>query len=441
MPVALAVLFLGTGCPATGDEVRPPQNQFYFPTGMDVAPDESTLFVANANSDLRFDSGTILALSLDRVGAILSDWLATGRVPADRDCEQDLMIPYTLVCNEAQVIPGDPVSAVRIGNFATDLAVQELASGDLRLFAAVRGDPSVTWADWDGSNLRCGGSGDYPECDDQHRLTQLLEDETLSRIPREPFGVYVDSGNGYAIITHLTGGAVSLVDAPPDGDSPILADALGELFAADPVNGVRGAVGAAGRLPGTPEDRIYVTSQTEARVQTLVVARSPGARPRLVAADFFFLNRVLPSSDGRDITFSGDGNRAYVINRNPPMLHILDTSLDEVGVPRNEFLAGVELCRQASHLQLVDAGRGERVYVACFGNGQVWSIDPRGAVVDAIIEVGRGPQAMAASPSRSVLFVSNFLEDTVAVVDLTPESATENRVVLRLGRARQLGGE
>jgi hypothetical protein len=123
------------------------------------------------------------------------------------------------------------------------------------------------------------------------------------------------------------------------------------------------------------------------------------------------------------------------------MLHILDTSLDEVGVPRNEFLAGVELCRQASHLQLVDAGRGERVYVACFGNGQVWSIDPRGAVVDAIIEVGRGPQAMAASPSRSVLFVSNFLEDTVAVVDLTPESATENRVVLRLGRARQLGGE
>jgi len=436
-PLALGLaLSCLAGCPASGEEVAPPARQLYFPTGMDVAPDQSVLFVASANSDLRYDSGTVAVLSLPEIDEIVAGWLTSGQVPSGRDCQQDLMIPYTLVCDEEEVVLPD--ASVRIGNFATDLAVQDLSGDDdLRLFIAVRGDPSLTWVDWDGQDLACGGDGDYPECDDQHRLTQLRGDEDLSGLPDEPFSLFVDSGNGYAVITHLTTGAVSLADAPPDGAPPVLSDALGNLFAPDPNTNVRGAVGAAGRLPGTPNDRIYVTSRTESRVQTLLVSRPPGELPSLVPAEYFFLNRVLPSNDGRDITFSSDGQRAYIVNRNPPMLHIIDTSLGELGVPRNEFLAGVELCQQASNLTVADAGRGDRIFVACFGNGQVWSIDPRGAVVDAIIDVGRGPHAVVASPARQKLYVTNFLEDTVAVIDLTPESTTENRVVLRVGRARQ----
>ena len=434
--LGLAGLLALTGCPATGEEVRPPAGQLYFPTGMDVSPDESVLFVANANSDLRYDSGTVTAISLSAVESIVSSWLGTGQPPDGPDCAVDLMVPYTLVCDESEAVMAD--TSVRIGNFATDLEVQALTGGaDLRVFVAVRGDPSLTWIDWEGGDLACGGEGEYPECDDAHRLTQLREDEDFSRIPDEPFDLFVDSQNGYALVTHLTSGSVSLTDAPLNGDPPILADALGNLFAPDPNTGVRGAVGAAGRLPGSANDRIYVTSRTEPRVQTLMVARQPGGFPSLVPAEFFFMNRVLPSNDGRGITFSEDGQRAYIVNRSPPMLHIIDTSLDEFGVPRNEFLTGVELCQQASNLAVADAGSGERVFVACFRNGQVWSIDPRGAVVDAIIDVGRGPHAVVPAPGRQRLYVSNFLEDTVAVVDLQPGSATENRVVLRLGRARQ----
>ena len=65
---ALALL-LSAGCPATSEEVRPPADQFYFPTGMDISPDQEILFVANANSDLRFDGGTVIPVSLDRVDA------------------------------------------------------------------------------------------------------------------------------------------------------------------------------------------------------------------------------------------------------------------------------------------------------------------------------------------------------------------------------------
>ena len=207
------------------------------------------------------------------------------------------------------------------------------------------------------------------------------------------------------------------------------------------MTGARGAAGVAGRTPGSPDDWIYVTSRTEARVQTLTVVRPQGTYPVFLPGEHFFLDLIQPSTDGRGIAFSADGNRAYLVNRAPPMLQIIDTSLDDLGVPRNQFLAGVELCRQASNLAVVETDRGERVYVACFQAGQVWSIDPRGATVDAIIDVGRGPHAVVASPDCHRLYVSNFLEDTVAVIDLSPGSATENRVVLRLGHPRQEGGD
>ena len=115
----------------------------------------------------------------------------------------------------------------------------------------------------------------------------------------------------------------------------------------------------------------------------------------------------------------------------------IDTSLSPAGVPRNQFLGGIEICREASNLVVGDAGRGDRLFVACFQDGQVWVIDPNGFVVDAITEVGRGPHALVVSPTHQLLFVTNFLEDTIAVVDLEPGSITENRVVLRIGRARQ----
>jgi DNA-binding beta-propeller fold protein YncE len=64
LTAALAAATALFGCPATGEEVRPPNDQFYYPTGMDISPDQGVLFVANANADLRYDSGTITVVSL-----------------------------------------------------------------------------------------------------------------------------------------------------------------------------------------------------------------------------------------------------------------------------------------------------------------------------------------------------------------------------------------
>jgi DNA-binding beta-propeller fold protein YncE len=123
------------------------------------------------------------------------------------------------------------------------------------------------------------------------------------------------------------------------------------------------------------------------------------------------------------------------------MLLAIDTTLGPEGFPRNQLVSGVEICPQASRVALADEGRGERAYVTCFRDGQVWVIDPAAGAIEAIVNVGRGPHALGVAADRRLLLVANFLEDTVSVIDLAPGSATENQVVLRLGRPRQEGGE
>jgi len=436
------------GCTAALDEVRPPDNQFFFPTGVEISPDESVLFVTNANSELRYDSGTVSVMDIPAVRSLVDDWLATGVVPSTPDpdntknpaCERDVNASHTLICNENQALIAD--ATVRTGNFATELGVQTLADGNLRLFIAMRGDPSVTWIDYDRTarQLECGGSGAIPVCDDTHRITQMREDLELPTLVDEPFGIYVDSDNEYAMVTHLSSGAVSLIDTPADGTAPLLVDSLGGLFSAGN-NSTPGAVGIAGRRPGADGNLLYVTSRTESRIQTVYVNRPTGDFPQIVPSDFFFLRNVVPSDDSRGIVFSSDGDRAYIVNRDPPMLLVVDTSLDEFGRPRNELDGAIEICPRASNVTLADVGRGERAYVSCFQDSQVWVVDTNSRTLDAIITVGRGPHSLRVSPTHKLLFVANFLEDTVAVVDLTPGSSSENRVALRLGRTRATGGK
>jgi DNA-binding beta-propeller fold protein YncE len=323
------------------------------------------------------------------------------------------------------------------------MGVQGLANGDMRLLIPVRGDPSITWIDYRAGERRldCGGSGSAPLCDADHRLDRLRNDLELPGLTEEPWSIHVDSGNQYAIVAHLTSGTVSLIDSPGNGDAPVISDALGGLFATNPSSGVRGATGVAGRSPGAPDAAIYVTSRAESRIQTMHVYRPAGGLAALVSGEFFFLDRLIPSSDSRGIAFSADGQRGYVVSRDPPTVQILDTENSPQGYPRNAVIGAIEICRQASVIAVGDFGAGEKAYVSCFQDSRVWVLDLGRATLDAIIDVGRGANTMAMALGRGRLFVTNFLEDTVSVIDTVPGSPTENRVVLQLGRERQSGGE
>jgi YVTN family beta-propeller protein len=107
------------------------------------------------------------------------------------------------------------------------------------------------------------------------------------------------------------------------------------------------------------------------------------------------------------MAFSPTGNRLYLLNRRPPTLQILDTSLSPTGVPLNRLAGAVDICRQASTVTVVDSGDGERVYLTCFQDGQIYVVDPRGTGrVEEVITVGQGPYSVAATPGGQRLYVT-----------------------------------
>lgn len=444
------------GCTASAEQVRPPADQLSFPTGMAVSPDENFLFVANANSELRYDSGSIGVIDLAQVQGLIDGWVASGQAPGG--CSQDLDHSETLVCDEAQFFKKD--AGVRVGNFATDLALQDFSSGGstrLRVFVPTRGDPSIAWADFDGDRLHCTtGSDTNALCDDAHRLTSLDNNPDLTVLASEPFSVFADAQHGFAMVSHLSSGSVTLIDAPADGEVKIV-DMLAGVFAPDLLSGLglRGASSITGRTmpadtpvvpgqpPPVPGELVYVGSSTENRIQSFTVGMVDNQAAYLLPGPFFFLDAVGNgagnSTDTRAVQFSDTGDRLYVVNRTPPTLQVYDTSLSTTGVPSNMLLGASDVCREASRLAVLDAGAGERVYVTCFQDGEIYVVDPTGqSHIEDIISVGRGPFAAVSigKGARKQLFVSNFLEDTIAVIDLSLDSPRRNRVVLRIGTPR-----
>jgi DNA-binding beta-propeller fold protein YncE len=453
--VAMRTVFLlgcacVAACTASASEVRPPQDQLFFPTGMAVAPGESVLFVANSNSELRYDSGSVIVLDLASVDQVIADWTGPGKVIPQqgeaKGCYQDTDHSETLVCDESMFVLSE--AGARIGNFATDVAVQDLHDGRLRLIVPTRGDPSITWIDWDGTKLSCNAStGGFVLCDQDHRLSFVHNDPNLELMPNEPFMAYADSSANFAVVTHLTSSAVTLVDSPPSGNA-IIADVSLGLFQPDPSTGLTGSTGVAGRSPGA-SDIVYVGSRSESRVQTLTVGTpvnyTPGGDPDhsrfFIPGNFFFLDFVGAaagaSTDTRGMTFDSSGNNLYVVNRHPPSVQIYDTSLGPEGFPNNRGVAATDICREASTITVLDTSAGERAFVTCFQDGEVYVVDPSGiGSVEDIVEIGRGPFSVAAAQNRSKVYVSNFLEDTISVLDVSPTSATHDRVVLRIGTPR-----
>ncbi|MDX2087934.1 MAG: hypothetical protein SFX73_08795 [Kofleriaceae bacterium] len=448
------LLGASAACTADSEEVRPREREINFPTGIAVAPDERVAFIATANSELRYDSGTITVLELDTIQQAITQWDGgAGQIFTNELCGEDgepCCVPdsdrrETLTCDESLFIRLG--ASVRIGNFATDVSVQKLDEPFLRVFVPTRGDPSVAWADFDGQRLECGSGTEFPLCDDEHRLSFAHNDASLQSLGEEPFGVFADSGGEFAIVTHLTNLAnspqVTLIDSPKNGPA-MIADMISGVFAADATSGVRGATGVAGRAPNQPNDIVYVGSRSEDRIQTFTVGRPINeAPPFLLPGSWFFLDAVGGntggSNDTRGMQFSPDGSRLYLVNRRPPSLQIIDTSIEPTGLPANRAIGATDICRQASTVTISGTGDAERAYVTCFQDGQLYVIDPRaGVVVEDILLVGRGPYGVAAARSRDLLLVTNFLEDTVAVVDIAPGSATRNRVVLRIGKPRPL---
>jgi DNA-binding beta-propeller fold protein YncE len=458
--VALPLAASALGCTAGESEVSPPAYDFYFPTGLAMSPDEKFLFVLNANADLRYDSATVQAVDLDAVDALLAQWMGSkGMAPLG--CAALADRPYVLSCptsNAGQpaafMVPG---ASVKVGNFGAALAVEPLAHGGapssrLRVFATVRGDPSLTWMDFDTATrtMDCGSAAPFDKCAQDHRLARFLNDPSLFTLAPEPFYLYADAGTQHVYLTHLTLGYVSMADAPvEDSQAPMLVAEVTNLWTPTVLTGALGAVGVAPRAPGDPNGLIYITSRQEARVATVravvgnPVTLADGTVTRdeaLVRGPSFFYSGIAnagDNGDARGLVFTPDGNRMYIVNRTPPSLQMFDTSLDATGAPANAFMAIAETCEQPATLALTDFGEGTRLLVPCFAKGELWVFEGDRLDLVTAEPVGRGPTSVVASPRRRRVYIADYAQDTLAVLDATPGSPTQNRVLLQLGIERE----
>jgi DNA-binding beta-propeller fold protein YncE len=473
LPTARRAAFLGLACASAlvaacaASSPVPPQNDPYFPATLALSPDtaESFLFIANANSDLKYGSGSVQVYDLAQVEQMASGWNGgAGALPAD--CTIDALRPELAHCLSTTADGARAgyvaAAAVQIGNFVSALRVQLMNGGSMRLFSAVRGDPSVTWMDFtpaDGK-LDCGGSGGFPRCDDRHRLQTMRNDEDLGVLLEEPFGMAIDGAREHVIVTHLTRGDVSLIHAPLDpAQPPTLQDRLTGIWAGNNSQNIVSAVAAAVRKPGDPTNLFYVTSRAEARinvvraVDTVDAAGAPTAR--LVRADSFFYAPA-PAGNGTDgdargVAFSPEGDQAFVVSRTPASLMVFDTSIDPTtGTPRHVLTHQVALCTHLTAgidgggpdaLAVVDVNDDPavfepRVYVTCFDIGQIWVVDTDRGRLESTIPVGRGPDSFTISAVHKQAYVGNYGDDTISVIDLDTQSPTYQHAVLQLGELR-----
>jgi hypothetical protein len=137
--LTLAASALAPACKLNQQGVPPPLDRIAFPASALVDPDGRWLYVANSNSDLRYNSGTLVSVDLnaamqDRFGAggqPAQPWpecAGADRIRVDTDpspCCWDVLDHEILNCDERLYIPPD--STVKIGSFSSGMQFQSFA--------------------------------------------------------------------------------------------------------------------------------------------------------------------------------------------------------------------------------------------------------------------------------------------------------------------------
>ncbi|MFV8756082.1 YncE family protein [Nannocystaceae bacterium ST9] len=441
------------------------------------------MLVTNANSDLRYNAGSLIPIDLDAFwaeytsGAILP---AGSKLSSAQPCRRLANQPQTIECNEQYFAL--PEATTFFGNFPgpTEAWVRDPGEGEAKLFIPVRGDPSVTWIEMSGGldgaddlQLECGQGSGVSRCDDRHRLRFLRNDPDAKRIAREPFRVHVSpqADQPYAYVSHQGDDDMTLIaleGLEVGGDGlPAIADQLG-VFS---TNTYQGAFGLAQRpcdIEQAPESSLGCTRprvygalrwQTALTVATVIRHEPIGEQfcvgpedidkaygiicdaqiepVRLVSAGGLSTQSVQLSSSRpilADIEFSAGGDELYVVQSNPGGLLRIDTSIDEEdGEPRDLPVAQVEVCAQPTSLVIYDDGDSRLGLVTCYRTAEVFIVELGTLSVVGLVRAGTGPDAMAVDLARQVVYVANSLDATISVIDMSPRNSTRFTELARIG--------
>jgi len=435
--------------PNTGG-VDPPSDQLIFPVGLATTREDGFLLAVNSNFDLKYNAGTLVALDL----SVLDDHLAASPdgsgLVYNTACGGDGMSTksrddqYCFVDDSALIRESE---TLRLGAFASDLDITP--AGD-RAVIPVRGERSILLidVDEDGPDLLACGEDEDLSCDTNHKVTS---NDSLT-LPIEPYEVAVvdmseTNGDGSSspvtlgFATHLAGGQVSLFSISRGAaGSPVQAELLSVI------DGVVG--GASGIATNATNDEVYVAGRNDATPHVAVLeVKSDSENGSLTSHPWFNQTdhvdlgaEMYAGTDARGIAVSSDGKRAYLATRTPDALVKID-------LENYEYMDMTTVCLNPSAVETFSynaetpddtSDDTEYAFVLCFYTGQVYIVDTE-LMQTEVRATGSGPQAIAFDEARKLIYIANFRESNISVLQAVPPFAqlkdVEGRVV-RIGVPR-----
>jgi hypothetical protein len=258
---------LALGCFPTTDGDLVPLDRMSFPVAVTLSSGGDRLYVANSDSELQYNTGSLLVLDAKRIRALLPQSCWT-----DADCSgalhcDDAEGEGTFLCvdkrgsacgelgastpTQRAQTPGPcgyadlgkyelVRAAARLPPFVTDMAYSRWVNSDgeqrARLYMPVRGDATLHWADVEddangtGPVLDCGQKSDpRGACDADHGRGNEDHERTPQgdALPTEPSGIAVSPDGRLILMGHQTVGQASIF--VNDAKGPELSYVLDDL--------------------------------------------------------------------------------------------------------------------------------------------------------------------------------------------------------------------
>jgi hypothetical protein len=446
------------------------------------------LFITNANSDRRFNAGSLLAFDLDSYfDAAFGDPDDVQPAGTQLDCVNEdktdccrrvANLPQVVECTEQPFIASD--ATVHFGTFPGPATawVPPGQSDEAMVLIPVAGDPSITYVELsgfspDGIDFECGQASD-PDgrrmCDDDHRLRFLRNDPESERLGREPVRVLVSPQEDLplAYVSHQGDPDLTLLDLEGvEGDPRPAIVHQAVLMVTN--FGLQGGWGLAQRPCVKDSDNVPASTSNCERPLVYGAIRwqlqlsaftalehepVPGQQcvgpneldeqggiicdPQIHPLARIGLSGLSTSAIGSrpvlgNIAFSRTGNELYVVQSNPGGLIRVDTSLGVDDEPLDVDVGVVEVCAEPTTLVIYDDGSNEYGLVTCYRSGEVFIVDLAALAVVGLSRAGIGPDAMAVDIAREVVYVANSLDATISIIDMSRTSSTRFTEIGRIG--------
>lgn len=443
-----AALTVAVACAPDPVPNPPPRGQFYFPTGLAFEQGETDagmLLVASSNFDKRFDRGRLTLVPLSQV----PDFPALGAA-------LDGGPPRVLVDLGAEV-------DVEIQSFAGEIGVTTTDQGFRRAFVASRAEGSpLQYVDIIDGTIGCDyASPEHPEDCFTNAPSLTEAEDTESGIPRapSPSGLYATPGPSGAqvFVAHF-----QTADSPKNSAGTDLNKSRESYV-------VRTSASAPEIVESTTSEGSFIpiglapSSSIVATNRWLIVSgrfvNNGGPLIRLIQRDEpeaggvrrvidTNLDDAFRSLEARGLAVTrpddpGSEKTIYLAAREPDELLVARMSGADTDAPTLRLIRALPLPANPNDVKIIertdDDGRPREplVVISCSGDDSIVIYDGEvGAVVQRVAGIGDQPYALAIQRlgNAARIFVTNFADSRVAVVDIADVAKPEPRIVAHLGQ-------